>query len=165
MTKKNIILVGMPGAGKSTVGVVLAKSAGLQFVDTDLLIQQHSGERLQEIINSKGIEHFLSIEESVVSALNCSGCVIATGGSVVLSDKAMTHLSKNGIVVFLDLPLTEIKVRLDNITTRGIAMERGDSIEKVYNARLPLYKKYADITVTSYNGSIEKTVEEILKSI
>lgn len=163
--KKNIILIGMPGAGKSTVGVVLAKALGLQFADTDLLIQGKAGKTLQSIIDNEGIEAFLKTEEEVLSSLSLQGFVIATGGSAVLSHKAMIKLKENGVAVFLDLPIEEIKKRVNNITTRGIAMDKGDSLDKVFNTRLPLYGKYADITVCTQALTLEETVGKILKEL
>lgn len=163
MKKSNIVLIGMPGAGKSTVGVVLAKAAGLEFVDTDLLIQKQTARKLQEIINNDGLAVFLKTEKEVISGLKCQNSVIATGGSAVYSETAMNNLSCDGIIVFLDVPLDEIKRRVDNITTRGIAMKPGETLQTVYNERIPLYKKYADITVSSRNT--EQTVEEILNKL
>ena len=163
MKKNNIVLIGMPGAGKSTVGVVLAKTAALEFVDTDLLIQKQTGRKLQEIIDNDGIEAFLKIEGEVISKLDCKNSVIATGGSAVFSESAMNNLSRNGIIVFLDVPLDEIKCRVNNITTRGIAMKPGETLETVYNERLPLYKKYADITVDL--ADTEHTVKKILEAL
>lgn len=163
--KSNIILIGMPAAGKSTLGVILAKTLGKQFLDTDISIQQYTGEILQDTINRDGIDTFLKIEEKVVSETICENTVIATGGSIVFSDKAMQNLKQNGIVIFLDVPLGDIKKRLSNITTRGIAMKPDKSIDSVYEERLPLYIKYADITVNSAKSGIEKTVEEIINSI
>lgn len=160
MKKSNIVLIGMPGAGKSTIGVILAKAAGLEFTDTDLLIQSRTGRRLQEIIDNDGIDAFLKTESDVISALSLENSVIATGGSAVLSKPAMENLKTNGTVVYLFTPLEEIKRRVDNITTRGIAMNKGETLESVYNKRLPLYQKYADITVTCDNT--EQTVEDIL---
>lgn len=165
MEKQNIVLIGMPGAGKSTLGVVLAKAAGMQFIDTDLLIQQKTGERLQDTIDKKGLDAFLEIEEEVISSLCLSGYVIATGGSAVMSLKAMENLQRIGRIVYLDVPLDEIKQRLDNITTRGIAMHKGESIDTVFQKRLPLYLKYADITVSAANSHFEQTVEKILKEL
>lgn len=153
----------MPGAGKSTVGVILAKAAGLQFCDTDLIIQQKTGRKLQEIINSDGIEKFLETESDVLSELSVENNVIATGGSAVYSESAMQNLKRTGIAVWLDVPLCEVKRRIDNITTRGIVMHPGESLESIYAERLPLYRKYADITVSC--SATEETVENILKSI
>ena len=157
MKKSNIVLIGMPGAGKSTVGVVLAKTAALEFVDTDLLIQNQTGKKLQEIIDSDGIDAFLKIEGEVISKIHCKNSVIATGGSAVFSESAMDNLSRDGVIIYLDVPLNEIKHRVDNITTRGIAMKSGETLETVYNERLPLYRKYADITVNC--GDTEYTVK------
>ncbi|MBE6809035.1 MAG: shikimate kinase [Ruminococcaceae bacterium] len=162
---KNIVLIGMPGSGKSTVGVLLAKALGLQFCDTDLLIQQKTGEKLQETIDTKGLSYFLTIEEKILSNLDCNGFVIATGGSAVLSSKAMEHLKRSSKVVFLDVPLEEIKQRINNITTRGIAMEKDDNIDTLFKKRLPLYRKYADITLRTEKLTLEDTVEEIIKVI
>lgn len=161
--KSNIVLIGMPGAGKSTVGVLLAKSLGKRFVDTDLEIQHTTGKRLQEIIDSDGIESFLKTEEQTLAALNCENSVIATGGSAVFSENGMKRLLINGTAVFIDVPFEEIERRINNITTRGIAMKQGETLKEVYNERLALYKKYADITVASGNASAEETVEEIIK--
>ena len=160
---KNIVLIGMPGSGKSTVGVLLAKAAAMQFVDTDIIIQQKTGRRLQDIIDKEGIDFFLyfaKAEERAILSLDIKGTVIATGGSVVYSDKAMEHLKSIGTAVFLDVPLCELKRRIDNITTRGIALKKGEPLDMLYNERLPLYKKYADITVSS--ADTEETVKRIL---
>jgi len=155
----------MPGCGKSTIGVILAKTIGKLFLDTDLSIQQYTGEVLQNTINRDGIDAFLKIEENILSGLCCENTVIATGGSAVLSEKAMENLRKNGIIIYLDVPLQELKHRLNNITTRGIAMVPTETIESLYNKRIPLYNKYADITIKSDNSEIEKTVERIVDSI
>ena len=163
MKKSKIVLRGMPGAGKSTVGVILAKAAGLQFCDTDLIIQQKTGRKLQDIINNDGIEKFLETESDVLSELSVENSVIATGGSAVYSEAAMQNLKRTGIAVWLDVPLCEVKRRIDNITTRGIVMHPGESLESIYVERLPLYRKYADITVSC--SATEETVENILKSI
>lgn len=155
----------MPAAGKSTVGVLLAKALGLGFADTDLFIQQKTGETLQTTINKSGIDAFLETEQEVICSLSLSNFVIATGGSAVLSDKAMRHLKEMGTVVFLDIPLSEIEKRITNITTRGIAMRQSDSIASVFEKRLPLYRKYADITVCLSPCALEKTVEAIIGAL
>ena len=161
---KNIVLIGMPSSGKSTLGVVLAKTLRMQFVDTDLIIQQKTGKRLQELINENGTDFFLKTEQEIVCSLDLEGFVIATGGSVVLSDKAMQSLKDNSVIIYLEASLEELDLRLNNIKTRGIAMEKGESLESVYIKRKPLYERYADIIVSSEN-SFEATVEIIVREI
>lgn len=161
---KNIVLIGMPSSGKSTLGVVLAKTLGMQFIDTDLIIQQNSGKKLQQMINEEGIEAFLKTEEEVLCSLDFENSIIATGGSAVLSEKAMKYLRKNGVVIYLEASVEELKTRLNNIKTRGIAMTEGESIESIFIKRSPLYEKYADITVSS-EASFEETVEKIITKI
>ncbi len=161
---KNIVLIGMPSSGKSTLGVVLAKTLGMQFIDTDLIIQQNSGKKLQQMINEEGIEAFLKTEEEVLCSLDFENFIIATGGSAVLSEKAMKYLRKNGVVIYLKASVEELKTRLNNIKTRGIAMTEGESIESIFIKRAPLYEKYADITVSS-EASFEETVEKIITKI
>ena len=141
---KNIILIGMPACGKSVTGVILAKSLKMNFIDADLLIQERAGKSLQDIINADGIETFKSIEEEVLNAINVKNTVIATGGSAVYYDSAMRHLKENGVVVYIEASLATIKKRLKNIRTRGVAMEKGQTIDSLYEMRVPLYEKYAD---------------------
>ncbi|MCR4924703.1 MAG: shikimate kinase [Clostridiales bacterium] len=160
---KNIILIGMPGSGKSTVGVILAKAANMSFVDTDLLIQQQTGTLLQNTIDTKGIDEFLKIENDVLKSLVCENAVIATGGSAIYSEEGMTQLKKNGLVVFLDVPLGELLERVTNMKTRGIVIGKGNSFESVFESRMPLYKKYADFTVNCAKQHIEETVNQINK--
>lgn len=159
--RKNIILVGMPGAGKSTLGVLLAKSLGMDFADTDILIQQREKRLLQEIINTDGIEKFLQTEEDVLSALDLENTVIATGGSAVYSGKGMMHLKKNGVCVYLHVDFAEIEKRITNITTRGIVLKNGKTLADAFAERKPLYDKYADITVDCTGNSIEQSIEKI----
>lgn len=159
----NIILIGMPGCGKSTVGVLLAKTLGIGFVDTDLIIQQRENRLLQNIIDNDGIDFFLNCEAESVKSLDCDNCVIATGGSVVYREDAIEHLKKNGKIVFLDVPLNEIKKRLNNINTRGIAAQKNDTVDDIYNERIGLYNKYADIIIKTNGESVEKTVEKFCK--
>ena len=147
---KNIILIGMPACGKSVTGVILAKSLKMNFIDADLLIQERAGKSLQDIINADGIETFKSIEEEVLNAINAKNTVIATGGSAVYYDSAMRHLKENGVVVYIEASLATIKKRLKNIRTRGVAMEKGQTIDSLYEMRVPLYEKYADCTVRSH---------------
>lgn len=160
--KENVVLIGMPACGKSVTGVVLAKSLGMNFVDTDLIIQENEGSSLQDIINKKGLEEFQRIEEKTLISLDVQNTVIATGGSAVYYPKAMEHLSNSGIIVYIETDIEEIKKRLKNIKTRGVAMQKGQSIDELYYIRKSLYEKYADITVRSDEKSMEKTVEKII---
>jgi len=161
----NIVLIGMSGAGKSTLGVLLAKSLGMDYVDTDIVIQQREGKLLQEIIDGEGIDRFLKIEETAVSGLRLKNCVVATGGSVVYSEKEMSALKRGGRVVYLHVDFDEIESRLTNITTRGIVMKKGSSLKDVYDERLPLYTKYADMTLDCTGKDIESCVGEIRDTI
>ena len=160
-TYNNVVLIGMSGAGKSTLGVLLAKTLGLHFTDTDILIQQQTGKLLQQIIDEDGIDRFLQIEEEVVSALDLQNCVIATGGSVVYSKKSMEHLKKNALTVYLYADYEEICGRLSNIKTRGIVFKGKNDLHAVYNERLPLYERYADLRIDCTLGDIESSVERI----
>jgi shikimate kinase len=162
MNTSNIILIGMPGSGKSTIGVLLAKSLRKPFIDIDLLIQQKNNRFLQEIINEDGIESFLDMEKDVVLNLNVENHVIATGGSVVYRKSSMDHLKKNGVIIYLDLPHMEIEMRIKNIKSRGIAMDRNQSLLDLYMERTPLYKNYADITVDCSEKHVEDIVIEII---
>ncbi len=157
----NIVLIGMPGCGKSTVGVILAKTFGIGFVDTDLIIQQREKRLLQDIIDTDGIENFLDIEAESVKTLDCDNSVVATGGSVVFREDAVKHLKKNGKIFFLNVSLSEIKNRLDNISTRGVAAEKSQTIEDIFDERYPLYIKYADYVLDLENSNVEQTVEKI----
>lgn len=159
---KNIILIGMPACGKSTIGVLLAKSLGFRFVDTDLIIQQETGRLLQEIIDSEGLDAFCIAEERAVCSVNeAENTVIATGGSAVYSRTAMLHLKRTGLAYYLSLPVPEVEKRLYNIKSRGIAMRRGDTISEVFERRRRLYEEYADITIDCLGKSPEETVSEI----
>ncbi|MCL2142078.1 MAG: shikimate kinase [Methanimicrococcus sp.] len=165
MSQKNVILIGMPGSGKSTSGVLLAKSLGFSFVDTDLLIQQHEGMLLQDLISQKGFLGFVQAEEEIVSNLNAQRSVISTGGSVIYSSKSMSHLRDIGMIVYLQVSFGEIVSRIQNISTRGIALKDGQSLENLFNERLPLYEKYTDITISGDGKSIEEVVTEIMEKI
>ena len=159
----NLILIGMPACGKSTFGVVLAKSLGMSFVDTDLLIQQKTGRLLQDIIDKDGMDEFLKIEDEVLSEVDLNDTVIATGGSAVYSDRAMKHLAETGKIVYIELPFEEINRRLKNIKTRGIAMAPGQTLADLYNLRVPLYEKYADVVLNTDGKSLEDSVYEFMK--
>lgn len=165
--QKNIVLIGMPASGKSTIGVLLAKTIGVGFVDTDLLIQQREHRLLQEIIDTDGIGYFLDTECAAVLDLDCQNTVIATGGSVVFRAVAMQKLRQNGTVVFLDVSLQTVKRRLNNIKTRGVAADKGQSIDEIFYERLPYYRKYADIVLPADGKTSEEIVSgliEILKN-
>ncbi|PKM76019.1 MAG: shikimate kinase [Firmicutes bacterium HGW-Firmicutes-15] len=161
----NIVLIGMSGAGKSTLGVLLAKALGMDYVDTDIVIQQHEGRLLQDIIDNNGIENFMKIEETIISDLKLKNCIIATGGSVIYSEKAMNVLKQDGQIFYLHVPYEEIKKRLINITTRGIVIKKGNSLKDVYEERVPLYIKYSDKTLDCFNKDIEHCVSEIIEKI
>ena len=153
--KNNLVLIGMPGAGKSTVGVVLAKTLGYDFIDTDILLSRRIGMTLQKFIDRYSIESFLMEEAHAALSLDCENTVIATGGSMVLSEQAMRHLQDGSTTEFIDIPLEELKRRLRNIKTRGIALKSGQTIEALYAERQPLYEKYADITVPRRSENIQ----------
>lgn len=168
MANKNncVVLIGMPGCGKSTVGVLLAKAMLYSFLDTDLLIQQKEKKPLQELVNTLGVDGFCKVEESVVSAVGQQqNAVIATGGSVVYSERAMKHLGEMGRIVYLKLDVCEIVRRVNNIKTRGIAMHHGETLEDLYAERVPLYEKYADITVDCNALTAEECVTAVADAI
>lgn len=158
---KNIILIGMPGAGKSTIGVLLAKALGMDFIDTDIIIQQRTGRLLQDIIDNDGIDAFLQVEEDVLASIELKNSVIATGGSAVYSETAMTSLKQSGMAVYISLPYSEVEKRITNITTRGIVLRSGSTLQDAYNERVPLYEKYADITVDCSGKDIETSMREL----
>lgn len=162
---KNIVLIGMPGAGKSTIGVLLAKSMLMDFVDTDLLIQKKFSDSLCGIIAVRGVEEFLGIENDVICENDFENCVVATGGSAVYGMEAMEKLRANGTAVYLKLSPEELERRIDNIHTRGIAMKEGTSIAALYAERSPLYEKYADITVDCEGMTAEQCVDVIAKKV
>lgn len=163
--KKNIVLIGMPGAGKSTIGVLLAKALNYDFIDADLVIQKQNNKKLYEIINEKGIDEFLQIENDTIANINVTGTVIATGGSAVYGSEAMEHMQENGVVVYLKLSCVEIINRISNIKTRGIAMKDGKTIFDIYNERVPLYEKYAHITIDAEGTSVEECVSLVADAI
>lgn len=158
----NIVLIGMPGAGKSTVGVVLAKRLGYRFVDSDLVIQEAKGMLLHEIIEERGIEGFLAVENEINASLNVRRSVIATGGSVIYGKEAMAHLGENGTVVYLKLPYEAIKKRLGDLNERGVTVKEGQTLLDLYEERIPYYEKYAGITIDCENKMIRDIVAEIM---
>jgi shikimate kinase len=162
---KNIIIIGMPGAGKSTMGVVLAKTLGRNFIDTDIVIQERAGRLLQEIIDDEGPEAFLEIEEKILLSLHCRNAVIATGGSVVFSENAMEHVKVSGVVIYLKISCEEMVRRLSNITTRGIVLVAGQSLPDMYAQRIPLYEKYADITIDCSDEDFENCIGNVIAEL
>jgi shikimate kinase len=162
---ENIVLIGMPGVGKSTVGVLLAKSMKRPFIDTDLLVQIAADRFLQEIIDGDGMEAFLDLEARTIAAMPVTGAVIATGGSVVYRDAAMAHLRAHGRLVFLAASFSAIATRLRNIATRGIACQPGQSLEALYQERQPLYAQYADLTVCTDGLAPEDVVTAVITAL
>ena len=158
---RNIVLIGMPGAGKSTVGVLLAKHLGLGFVDTDLLVQERAGRRLQEIVDGGGFAEVRRLEEEAILGLDARGTVIATGGSAVYSAPAMVHLGRGGTLVYLRAPLGLLAARIDDYDRRGIANPAAQSFAEIFAERVPLYERYADVTV-DVEG---RTQEEVAQAV
>ncbi len=164
-TTKNITLIGMPGSGKSTVGIILAKNLNLNFLDTDILIQINQQTPLQNIVDNFGYLKLREIEEAEILKVNISNCVISTGGSAVYSQKAMEHLAKNSIIIFLDVSFEEITKRIKNFATRGIAKAKNQSFEDLFIERNELYKKYSDITIECTSINQDETAELIANEI
>jgi len=161
----NIVLIGMPGAGKSTLGVLLAKELSRSFMDTDIYVQAREGRALQTILEEQGIAHFLEVEESHVLSLELEGYVIATGGSVVYSPKAMAHLKRKGIAVLLELSLPLLVERIQDMDSRGIAMAPGQDLRSLYQERKPLYDRYADIRISCDHKGHEPVLREIVSRL
>ena len=165
MNRDNIVLIGMPGVGKSTVGVVLAKALGYQFVDADLLIQEAEGKLLSELIEEHGTDGFIEIENRVNSQIQTHRSVIATGGSVIYGKEAMEHLKSIGTVVYLKQNLRVLQRRLRNLKGRGVVLKEGQTLVDLYKERTVLYEKYADITVDQYKQSIEQTLKAVRQAL
>jgi shikimate kinase len=161
MPMKNIVLVGMPSAGKSTIGIILAKVLGYQFLDSDLLIQEQEKELLKDIIDKRGIDGFLAIENQINREIDTDHTVIATGGSVIYGVEAMEHLQETGVIVYIKLTLQTISERLGNIKQRGVVLRKGQTLKMLYEERCPLYEKYAHITVDGENLNTEELMENI----
>lgn len=161
---ENIILIGMPGAGKSTVGVVLAKILGYDFVDSDIVIQQQMGKRLCDILEERGLEGFLAIENRINAGLKMEKTVIATGGSVIYGKEAMEHLKSIGTVVYLRLSCDSIEQRLGDLKHRGVAIREGETLGELYEERCGLYEKYADIILDCDNLTIEETIARAVEA-
>lgn len=159
----NVILIGMPGAGKSTLGVVLAKVLGYEFLDSDLLIQKQEEKRLSRIIEEKGTDGFMAVENRVNASIETEHTVIATGGSVVYCDEAMEHLRSIGKVVYLKLSLKAVSRRLGNLKGRGVLLKDGQTLQDLYEERTPLYEKYADIVVDEEGKDLEASLQAVLE--
>lgn len=160
---KNIILIGMPGSGKSTVGVVLAKKLGYRFLDSDLVIQEKCGKLLYQLIEELGEADFLMLENEINAGLQADGAVIATGGSAIYGKEAMAHFKKTGKVVYLSLPYEELKERLGDLHERGVVIKEGFTLRDLYEERVPLYEKYADIVIECSGRDIRSVMEEIAR--
>lgn len=158
----NITLIGMPGAGKSTLGVVLAKVLGYEFLDSDLLIQKQEKRKLSRIIEEEGYEGFRQIENRVNASIETEETVIATGGSVIYCQEAMEHLKSISTVVYLRLPLEELSKRLGNLKGRGVLLKEGQTLEGLYKERSPLYEKYADVIAEEEGKNLEESLQEVL---
>ncbi len=165
LMKRNIVLIGMPGVGKSTIGVILAKIIGYHFLDSDLVIQERENRLLHEIIKQEGTEGFLKIENDVNASLNVERTIIATGGSAVYGKEAMEHLKKIGEIVYLKADYPTIEKRLGNLEKRGVALKKGQTLKDLYEERCVLYEKYADVTVDEKGLGTEETIGEVLRGL
>lgn len=165
MKKDNLVLIGMPGVGKSTLGVILAKVLGYEFLDSDLLIQKEEKALLREIIEREGLDGFLEIENRVNRSIQTSKSVIATGGSVVYCQEAMEHLKEIGTVIYLKLDYSILKRRLGNLKGRGVVLKEGQTLKGLYDERVPLYETYADVVIDEKKLNIEQTLQKILEEL
>lgn len=163
--KNNIILIGMPGVGKSTIGVVLAKIMGYRFVDSDLVIQEETEKLLHEIISEQGLEGFLEVENQINASLDVKRAIVATGGSVIYGKEAMEHLKEIGTVVYLKLSLKSIEERLGDLEKRGVVLKEGQTLKDLYEERIPYYEKYADIVMDCEEKGIRHITEELGKRL
>lgn len=161
----NIVLIGMPGVGKSTIGVVLAKILGYKFLDADIVIQEREGRLLKDIIEEEGIDGFIKIENDVNAGIDTNKTVIATGGSVVYGEGAMKHLKQIGKVVYLQVNLEQLNERIVSIKGRGVVVREGQMLKDIYDERTPLYEKYADIIVNEDGCTVEETIEKVINAL
>lgn len=165
MKKDNLVLIGMPGVGKSTVGVILAKVLGYEFLDSDLLIQKEEKALLREIIEREGLDGFLDIENRVNGSIEVSNAIIATGGSVVYCQEAMKHLKEIGTVIYLKLDYSILRRRLGNLKGRGVVLREGQTLKGLFDERTPLYEMYADVVVDEKKLNVEQTLQKILEEL
>ena len=165
MNQDNIILIGMPGSGKSTAGVVLAKFLGYDFVDTDLVIQEKTGKLLHELITEYGLDGFKKIEEDINAGISCQKSVIAPGGSVIYGEKAMKHFKEIGTIVYLKLSYEDLAKRLGNLKGRGVVLKEGQTLKDLYDERSKLYEQYAEITVDESGRDIQGTILALREQI
>lgn len=161
----NIILIGMPAVGKSTVGVVVAKRLGYRFLDTDILIQEETGKLLREIIAEQGIEGFLKVEDAINSKVNVKKTVVSPGGSVVYCENAMNHYKETGKILYLKVSYETISKRLRNAKKRGVVLKEGQTLKDLYDERVKLFEKYADITVVEDGYSLEETIDNVMDAL
>lgn len=164
-SRSNVVLIGMPGSGKSTVGVLLAKRLGLGFVDTDLLIQEEVGRTLQNIVDGDGYQALRRIEEQVLLKLDVRRQVISTGGSAVYSEPAMSHLKVDGFVVFLDIPLSVVLERIGDYSARGISRRPDQSLEELFSERFALYSRSADVAVSCVGKNQDQVCDDVLAAL
>lgn len=164
-TKPNITLIGMPGVGKSTIGVILAKIIGYEFVDSDIIIQKQEGKLLREIIADVGSQGFLEIENRVHAEMDLIGSIISPGGSICYCRQGMEHLREISTVVYLKLDYPKLKRRLGNLTARGVVLKNGQTLYDLYKERTPLYEKYAHVIIDETNLNVEKTIKAIIDAL
>jgi len=165
MSNNNMVLIGMPGVGKSTIGVILAKVLGYQFLDADLLIQEQEGKLLKDIIAEVGTDGFIEVENRVNANINCTKTIIATGGSVIYGQEAMEHLKEIGTVVYLKVSFPILEKRLSDIKGRGVVLKEGQTLYDLYMERTPLYEKYADVQISEEGLNVEETVDLLVNKL
>lgn len=158
---KNIVFIGMPGVGKSTIGVILAKILGYSFIDSDLVIQETTGKLLKDIITAEGVEGFLAVENHINSTITGEKAIIATGGSAVYGAEAMAHFQKIAVIVYLKADYETLASRLKNIKNRGVVFKEGQTLMDIYQERIPLYEKYAHVIIDTKNDNTEEVVAKV----
>ena len=163
--KDNIIFIGMPAVGKSTVGVITAKRLGYRFIDTDILIQEEEGKLLKDIIREKGIEGFLEVEDRVNARVYTKRTVISPGGSVIYCENAMKHYKEIGRVVYLQASFETIDRRLNNARSRGVVLRKGQTLKDLYDERVSLFERYADLTICEDGLKLEDTIQKVLEAL